>query len=140
MQQQTLSLNTRPQDAYRRQDIMTASAADLIVILYDALKKNIVLGRKGIAKKNIESAHTHLLKAQEIVTELVNCLDMNYPIAEELLSIYEFVLKSLEDANLRKDTEILEPVIEIVDSLRSAWYEISVSNKGSLYISEGQQA
>ena len=136
--QQMVTLNSRPQDAYRRQDVMTASSTDLIVMLYDALKKNMIQGRRGIAQKNIPAAHKHLIKAQEIVTELVNSLDMNYQIAEELLSIYEFILSSLEDANLQKDPAILEPVIEIVDSLRSAWAEISSSNKGSLYVSEGQ--
>ena len=136
--QSMLTLNQSPQDAYRRQDVLTASAADLIVMLYDALKKNIVLGRRGIVKKNVETAHKHLMKAQEIVTELVNSLDMNYEIAGELLSIYEFILNSLEDANFQKNEEILDPLIEIVDSLRSAWYEISQSNKGSLYKSEGQ--
>ena len=135
---QPIPLNPSPQDAYRRQDVLTATPADLIVMLYDALKKNIVLGRRGIDKKNIESTHKHLIKAQEIVTELVNCLDMNYEISEELLSIYEFILTTLEDANFQKKIEILDPLIEIVDSLRSAWHEISQSNKGNLYINEGQ--
>ena len=139
-QQQMVMLNTRPQDAYRRQDVLTATATDLIVMLYDALKKNIILGRRGIMKKDVQAAHTHLMKAQEIVTELLNSLDMNYQISEELLSIYEFMLKNLEDANLHKDQEPLAPVIEIVDDLRSAWHEISITSKGSLYISEGQEA
>ena len=136
--QQKVILNSHPQDAYRKQDIMTASSIDLIVMLYDALKKNIVQGRRGIAKKNIPAAHKHLMKAQEIVTELVNCLDMNYEIAEDLLALYEFILRTLEEANIQKDPKLLDPVVEIIDSLRSAWSEISVSNKGSLYASEGQ--
>ena len=139
--QQMLSINSHPQDAYRRQDILTANALDLIVMLYDALKKNIVLGRKGINKKDAHAAHKHLMKAQEIVAELVNSLDMNYQISEELLSLYEFILRNLEYANLHKDadtTETLDPVIEIVDTLRSAWSEISVSNKGNLYVGEAQ--
>jgi len=135
---QPASLSSNPQDAYRRQDVMTASPTDLIVMLYDALKKNIILGRRGIAKKDIEATHNHLIKAQEIVTELVNSLDMNYDISEELLSIYEFILTSLEDANFQKNAEILDPVVEIVDSLRSAWHEISQANKGNLYINEVQ--
>ena len=135
--QQMVTINLHPQDAYRQQDILTASPIDLIVMLYDALKKNIVLGRRGIDKKDALAAHKHLMKAQEIVTELLNSLDMNYEISEELLSLYEFILRNLEDANLRKDTEPLEATIEIVDTLRSAWYEISVSSKGSLYASEG---
>ena len=136
--QQMVMINSRPQDAYRRQDVLTANSLDLIVMLYDALKKNIILGRKGIRKQDAHMAHNHLVKAQEIVTELVTSLDMSYQISEDLLSIYEFILKNLEYSNLHKDAETLEPVIEIVDELRSAWAEISVSNKGSLYASEGQ--
>jgi len=136
--QQKVTINSHPQDAYRRQDVMTANSIDLIVMLYDALKKNIVLGRKGIIKKDAQAAHKHLMKAQEIVSELVSSLDMNYQIAEELLSLYEFALVNLQDANLRKDPELLQPVIEMVDALRSAWYEISISNKGNLYIGEAQ--
>ena len=134
--QQMIMLNSRPQDAYRRQDILTASSVDLIVMLYDALKKNIVLGRRGIMKKDAASAHRHLMKAQLIVEELVNCLDMSYEISGELLGLYEFALQSLETANMRKDPEPLGPVIEIVESIRDAWKEISVSNRGTMQLGE----
>ena len=134
--QQTVMINSRPQDAYRRQDILTANSIDLVVMLYDALKKNIILGKRGIIKKDVQTAHKHLMKAQEIVSELINSLDMNYEISEELFALYEYALRNLYDANHRKDHELLYPVIEMVDSLRSAWYEISVSNKGNLYAGE----
>ena len=136
--QQTVLINTRPQDAYRRQDILTANSGDLIVMLYDALKKNIVLGRRGIEKKNAQDAHNHLVKAQQIVTELINSLDMSYPISDELMAIYYFILRSLESANVQKDAEVLESVIEIVETLRAAWQEISQANRGSLYYGEEQ--
>ena len=136
--QQMVMINARPQDAYRRQDIMTASSVDLIVMLYDALKKNIILGKRGIAKKDIKIAHKHLLKAQEIVSELINCLDMNYPISDELLNLYEFALRNMEEANIHKDEAPLEPVIEMVDSLREAWKEISATNRGTMYLQEVQ--
>jgi len=117
---------------------MTASSVDLIIMLYDALKKNIVLGRRGIDKKDLQSSHKNLIKAQEIVTELINCLDMNYQISEELLAIYDFILRNIEEANIRKDKEPLEPVIEMIDSLREAWKEISSTTKGSMYLQEVQ--
>ena len=134
---ETISINSRPQDAYRQQDVLTANPIDVIVMLYDALKKNILVGRKKIAKNDVQSAHDHLMKAQQIVVELVNSLDMNYEISENLLAIYEFILRTLEDANMRKDEKALEPLLEIVGDLREAWNEISVSNKGNLYIQEG---
>lgn len=136
--QQKIMINTRPQDAYRRQDVLTASSTDLIVMLYDALKKNIILGRRGIEKKDIMSAHRHLMKAQDIVTELINSLDMNYKISGELLTMYEFMLKQLQDANIRKDKIPLVPVVEMVDSMRDAWKEICATNKGTMYLSEEQ--
>ena len=131
--QQTVMINSRPQDAYRRQDVMTANSVDLIVMLYDALKKNLVLGKRGVVKTDVDGAHRHLMKAQEIVTALINSLDMNYQISEELLAIYDFVLRSTEEANVHKDATLLEPLIEIVDDLRSAWNQISMSNKGSMH-------
>jgi len=136
--QQMVLISSRPQEAYRRQDIMTASSVDLVVMLYDALKKNIVLGRRGIQKKDVQSAHKHLIKAQEIVSELITCLDMNYPISDELLSLYEFALSKIEEANVHKDEAPLAPVVEMVDSLREAWKEISAANRGTKYLQEVQ--
>lgn len=134
---ETISINSRPQDAYRQQDILTANPVDVIVMLYDALKKNIIVGKRKIIKNDVQGAHDHLMKAQQIVVELVNSLDMSYEIAENLLAIYEFILKTLEEANMKKDDKALEPLVEIIGDLREAWHEISVSNKGSLYVNEG---
>jgi len=129
-------INTRPQDAYRRQDVLTAGPVDLIVMLYDALKKNIILGKRGIAKKDVAGAHKYLIKAQLIVTELINSLDMNYPISEELLELYDFALRGLAEANLHKTIEPLDPIIEMVDSIRDAWKEISGMNRGQIQLGE----
>jgi len=125
-------INTRPQDAYRRQDVLTAGPVDLIVMLYDALKKNIVLGKRGISKGDVAGAHKHLIKAQMIVTELINSLDMNYEISGELLELYEFALRGLTDANMHKTIDPLDPIIEMVDSIRDAWKEISNMNRGQI--------
>jgi len=134
--QQMVTLNSRPQDIYRRQDVLTAGPVDLIIMLYDALKKNIVLGKRSIIKKDVPGAHKSLIKAQMILTELINSLDMNYQISEDLLDLYEFALKSIADANMHKDIEPLDPVIEMVDSIRDAWKEISTMNRGQMQLGE----
>ena len=136
MMQQQVLINTRPQDAYRRQDVLTANPVDLVVMLYDALKKNIILGRRAIAKKDTVAAHNSLMKAQEIVSELIKSLDMTYEISDELLAIYGFALRSLSDANIRKDAEPLEPVITMVDDLREAWKKVSSEIRGNTYLRE----
>ena len=136
--QQMITINAHPQDAYRRQDVMTASSGDLIVMLYDALKKNIILGRRSIDKRDIMGAHRYLMKAQDIVSELINSLDMNYKISEELLVMYEFMLRQLQDANIHKDKEPLISVAEMVDDMRDAWKGICSVNRGTMFLSEEQ--
>ena len=136
--QKMVSINSRPQEAYRRQDVLTANSIDLVVMLYDALKKNLVLGKRGIAKQDVHGAHKHLMKAQEIVSALINSLDMNYQIAEDLLALYDFIIRSIEEANVHKDATPLDPLIEMVDELRSAWDAIRTSSKGSMFLNEGQ--
>ncbi|MCL2221165.1 MAG: flagellar export chaperone FliS [Oscillospiraceae bacterium] len=129
-------INTRPQDAYKKQDVLTAGPVDLIVMLYDALKKNIVLGKRGILKHDVTLAHKHLVKAQMIVTELINSLDMSYEISNELMSLYDFALTSLVHANTKKDAEPLDAVIDMVDNIREAWKEISSMSRGQVQLGE----
>jgi len=134
--QQIVMINSRPQDAYRRQDILTASPVDLIIMLYDALKKNIILGKRGIMNKDVPSAHKHLMKAQMIIAELVNSLDMNYEVSAELLEIYEFSLKTIADANIKKDGSSLDSIIEMIDDIRGAWKEVSDLTRGQIRASD----
>jgi len=123
--QQVVMNGAWAQDVYRRQDILTAGSVELIVMLYDGLKKNVVLGRRAIEKRDLQGAHRCLMKAQDIVSELMTSLDMSYEISEELLSLYGFALRNLAEANVKKDAAPLVPVLEMVDELRDAWKEIS---------------
>jgi flagellar protein FliS len=134
--QQTLMINQRPQDEYRKQQALTASPVELIIMLYDGLKKNIVLGQRAIGKNDVQKAHNYLIKAQDIVSELIKSLDMNYEVSKELMDLYQFMLENLMDANVKKDAEILNPVIDMVESLREAWREVDSKTKGSLQFGE----
>ena len=130
---------TNPQDAYRRQGVLTASPIELIVMLYDGLKKNLVLGKRAIDKNDPAGAHKYLMKSQDIVTELINCLDLNYDISNELMEIYEFILSCLEEVNMTKESALIDPVIEMVDSLRDTWKEVSSMQKsGTMQLDEAQ--
>jgi flagellar protein FliS len=105
-------------------------------MLYDALKKNIILGKRGIAKKDVALAHKHLVKAQLIVTELINSLDMSYDISKELMNLYDYALTTLVQANTRKEADALDSVIDMVDNIRDAWKQISTMNRGTAKLGE----
>ena len=121
---------TDPQDAYKKQRILTASPAELIVLLFDGLKKCLLMGQRYIGKGDASSAHSKLMRAQEIIVELINSLDMNYEMSGDLLSVYEFMLVEIEEANKAKDVDRIVPLLDIVEEFRGVWEEVSRSQKG----------
>lgn len=129
-------LMSNPQDAYRKQGVFTASPAELIVMLFEALKKNLLLAQRAIGKNDPSTAHAKLMKAQDIIAELVSSLDMNYELAADLLDIYEFLIKEIAAINMVKDAERIPPIVEIVETFIVTWREVSQGSTGGLELLE----
>ena len=111
---------------YQNDSVMTASPMDLVVMLYDALIKQIKLSDIFLENREYEKVNRHLSRAEDIVYELLCSLDLSYPISEELMKLYDFMLQELIQINLQKDRSRIPPLLEIVESLREAW--VSVRN------------
>lgn len=111
---------------YQNDSVMTASPMDLVVMLYDALIKQIKLSDIFLENREYEKVNQHLSRAEDIVSELLCSLDLSYPISEELMKLYDFMLQELIQINLQKDRSRISPLLEIVESLREAW--VSVRN------------
>ena len=135
MQAQVMMRN--PYETYRTQGVMTASPMELIIMLYDALKKNLLLAKKALDNKDAATAHAKLIRAQDILGELVNSLDMSVEISKNLLDIYEYIIHELIEINLKKDPSGISAVLELIEPLREAWKEINASQKGQLSLNEG---
>jgi flagellar protein FliS len=111
---------------YLKQSVMTASPAELIVMLFDACIKNLKLAEISLAdNKDIGGAHTHFMNAQNIIRELINCLDSSIDLSAQLLNIYEFLLRTIREMNVKKDLSLLPEVLEILSSMRDTWRQIS---------------
>ena len=113
---------------YLRQSIYTASPSELVVMLLDACIKNAKLMDICLERKDLDGVNTHCLKAQQIVLELVNSLDTGFEIASSLLPIYDFLLYSFREMNVKKDTSTLPGVLEILTSLRDTWQQVAKPN------------
>jgi flagellar protein FliS len=115
---------------YKENSIFTASPEELTLMLYNGLVKFIMRGIDSIEKKNIQEANTNIIKAQNIVSEFMNTLDMNYEISGSLNSIYDYMLSRLIDANVAKDKDILEEVLGFAKVLRDTWEQaMKISKK-----------
>ena len=102
---------------------MTASPQELTAMLYDGAVKFITLGKMSIEQNNIQDANNAIIRAQAIVEELNNTLNMGYELSHDLRKLYTYILEGLFQANLKKDMEILDEVLPFVRELRDTWKE-----------------
>lgn len=118
--------------AYGSRKIETASPAELTLMLYDGAIKfcNIAMG--AIEKKDYKKANVNIQKARNIIVELKTTLDHKYPIADDFDIIYDYIFHKLVEANVKKDTEILEEALSQIRDMRNAWKEIMSKAKGPM--------
>ena len=113
-----------PYEQYQRNKILTATPAEVTLMLYEGAIKFCNIAIMAIEQKDMEKAHINISKTQRIIEEFRNTLDRKYPVAEDFDRIYVYVLRRLFEANIHKDKEILEEVNAHLRSLRDTWKEV----------------
>jgi flagellar protein FliS len=109
--------------AYKKTSIHTASKEQILLMLYQAAIKNCKKAIESINAKDIPAKGEHIGKLQDIVIELNNSLDFEVggDIAKELSSLYDFILFSSTQANIKIDPEPLEGVLNVLNTLYEGW-------------------
>ena len=111
--------------AYRQTQTQTASPGELVVMLYRGAARFVAKGIAALETQDIQAAHTSLMRAQEIIAELLGTLDLVRcgEIAKQLVGIYEYLNRRLVDANLGKDPAPAREVERFLRELLPAWEE-----------------
>lgn len=118
-----------PYAQYNNSKILTASPAELTLMLYEGAIKFCNIAIMGIEQNDIEKAHNNILKVQRIIDEFRSTLDSKYPVAEDFDRVYVYILQRLFEANIKKDKEILEEVLTHLRSMRDTWKEVMKANR-----------
>ncbi len=114
----------RAYEQYRQMQIQTAKPEQLLLMLYDGAINFLKKARIAIEEKKIEEAHTSLIRAQDILTELMSSLNMDVgEIAMNLFRLYEYMHHRLVEANVNKDVKPVDEVLGLLQGLREAWEE-----------------
>lgn len=113
-----------PYAAYAQSKVMTASPAELTLMLYDGAIKFCNIAIMGVQEKDIEKAHIHIIKVERILQEFLNTLDYKYPVAKDFENVYNYLIRRLHEANMRKDEEILQEVLKHLRTMRDTWKEV----------------
>ncbi|MCF4115031.1 MULTISPECIES: flagellar export chaperone FliS [Dethiosulfovibrio] len=117
--------NQNAQLAYQVTRIRTASREQLLLITYDIAIRFCIAAESAIAKGNTEESHENLLRAQNAVRELMVSLNVEVggSVAEDLMGLYDFMHRSLVEANVEKSKEKVAMVRSMLEELRDTWQE-----------------
>lgn len=114
---------------YNNSKVLTASSAELTLMLYDGAIKFCNIAISAIDQKDIPKAHLNITKVERIIDHFRQTLDMKYPVAQDFDRVYEYLSRRLIQANMSKDKEILEEVCGHIHSMRDTWKEVMRINK-----------
>lgn len=106
---------------------MKASPHQLITMLFDGFEKSIRAARLHLKAGNIEERGKAISKAMDIVSVgLAPALDVKTggEMAENLMSLYEYVNRLLLQANRDNSDEKLQQALDLIESIASAWREV----------------
>ncbi|MBI4569780.1 MAG: flagellar export chaperone FliS [Planctomycetes bacterium] len=124
-------MNLRGARGYLETQIKTASKEQLLLMLYDGAIRFAEQAKAKIDEKDIEGSYNLLIKSQNIVLELMCCLDK--AIGEELYSnlmrLYNFIYSRLVEANIKKQNTLVEEGLVILRQLRETWSEAIEKNR-----------
>ncbi|MFA5553257.1 MAG: flagellar export chaperone FliS [Phycisphaerae bacterium] len=112
---------------YQDNSVTTQSKGRLIVMLYDGAIKFLKLAIKELQAGNYEAKGQYINRAVDIINELNAVLDMGNggEIATNLRSLYIFMLERLSDANVKRDENMINDVIRLLEELNQGWKAIT---------------
>ena len=112
-------------NVYKQNQINTASSEQLVLMLYDGARKFIKLAIKSLQDGDMQSAHHNLIRSQNIIAELMCGVNLEAgEIAEKFFHFYQYMHSRLIKANLKKDSQYAQEVLEMIEELRGAWAQI----------------
>ncbi|WP_315168010.1 flagellar export chaperone FliS [Metaclostridioides mangenotii] len=116
---------TNPYNTYKQNEVNTATQNKLLLMLLDGAVKYTKIARLAILDKNINKAHSELVRVQNIFIELMSTLDTSVGgWTTDIYDVYDFIRQELMKANIKKDAEILDKILPLIEQIRDLWYEV----------------
>jgi flagellar protein FliS len=117
---------------YLTQQVMTASPAKLVSMLYDKAITSLREAIAAIEAGDIEARWKANAKALEIISHMWSTLDVEKggEIAENLSNLFSFMIQRLPEVDFKNDPEPAREAILLLEPLRDAWRELVRNEHG----------
>jgi len=121
----------RARNRYREVDnvgsVNDRSPIELILLVYDRIADKLLAAEAAIDSNRADLLGTAIGEAIDLIGQgLLAALDYERggEIATNLGAIYDYALRRLLYANLRKDVEVVREIADLLAGLREAWVSI----------------
>ena len=101
-----------------------SSPLQVVVMLYDNALASMKASRAAIKAGDNGRKQSLLDRSEQIVTALMNCLDLKGEMAVDLRSLYCYVLNELAEAHEDPSTARIERCELVMKDLRKVWLEL----------------
>lgn len=109
--------------------ITNASAAGIVVILYDLAIEYIGDAKKCFAENDHEGAKVQCANAGRVLGDLMASLDLSYEISFPLFRIYEYVSREVSMAVIKNDASSLDDCVRLLTELKGSFEKIAVQDE-----------
>ena len=113
-----------PYAKYTNIKVLTASPAELTLMLYEGAIKFCNLAKIDLEKQEYGDALHHVQRARTIIVELQSTLDFKYPVAKDFDLIYTYIFQLMVQCNQNRDMDALEEILNQLRELRDVWKQI----------------
>ncbi|ABB16053.1 flagellar export chaperone FliS [Carboxydothermus hydrogenoformans] len=118
-----------PYAQYQTQNIATAPPEKLLIMLYDGAIKFLKQGLKALDEKKYDDFSYYISRTQDIISELMVTLDMDYEISKNLYQLYDYFMYRLIHGNVKKDRQSIEEVQKHLEELRETWVQAAAAKE-----------
>ena len=106
------------------------SKEELLLMLVDGTVKYTNISKEALLNNDYLKAHNELVRVQNIFTELMTTLDQNAgQWAKDMYKVYDFVRYELSRANIRKDIQVIDSVLPVIEQIKDTWHEADKKSK-----------
>lgn len=119
-----MAISRNPYAQYQNSKVLTASPAELTLMLYDGMIKFINIAITGVEEKDYEKVNLNAQKAQRIIDHLNETLNDRYEVAKDFHNIYKCIMNALVQGNLHKDIAEFEQALDYAKSIRDTWKQV----------------
>ena len=118
---------------YQTQQVMTASPARLVCMLYDRAILSLKEAVAAIESGEIEARWRSNKRAADIIAHMWTTLDTERggEIAANLADLFKYMLSRLPEIDFNNDPAPAREVIRLLEPLRESWHKVASGEAGA---------